>query len=372
MPSAGAKADPTMSHRAEQYQGQPPIEPNPLKQPRQGRVHFNPNLAKIRPFETIPHATEILLALNHRRFLSARQISRLFFRGESEMIADLHLRTKAMAAADRQANRRSLRPLKDLRLVTVVRPFVRGETVPLAQKEVVVLTAQGAEVARQLLANGNRTANLRWRSSWLEIDGTNQAHASLISDFYIAVRRATGGAWALRGWRDDRDLAQLIQLGQSSLGGLIPDAALVLEHDGDFHPLFLEIDLGTESVVSPRHARRDVTAKFERYQQYLSSGWQRDPLLAGIDRSPIVLFLTTSTTRLNHLLDAATQIGAEEIVCFATLDRLRGDLDPSLVIWGSDWICGNPPVSRVLPDILSSQVPSLATDEMTDHDNDWI
>ena len=157
------------------------------------------------------------------------------------MIADPHQRAKAIAAADRQVNRRTLRPLKDLELITVVRPFVRGETTPLAQKEVVVLTAQGANVVTQLLTGSERTSQSRWRSTWLEIDGTNQAHAALISDAYIALRRATGTTWKLRGWRDDRDLAQLIQLGQTTHNGLIPDAAFVLSNGQDIHPLFLEM-----------------------------------------------------------------------------------------------------------------------------------
>ncbi len=100
----------------------------PPKPPRQGRVHFNPDLARPRPLATIPHGSQTLLALDHRRCLTARQISRLYYRGAAEALPDPVERLRAIAAADRQVNRRILRPLKDGALITVVRPFLRGET----------------------------------------------------------------------------------------------------------------------------------------------------------------------------------------------------------------------------------------------------
>src|SRR5690606_5512419 len=101
--------------------------PPKTTRPRQGRVHLNPALARPQPLETIPHGTRVLLALDHRRCLTARQISRLFFRHDAEAIADPEARARAIAAADRQVNRRTLRPLKDGQLITVVRPFIMGE-----------------------------------------------------------------------------------------------------------------------------------------------------------------------------------------------------------------------------------------------------
>src|SRR5680860_839836 len=118
---------------------------------RQGRVHLNRELAKPRPLETIPHALPTLMALDQRRFLTARQIARLFFRNGIESIGDPESRVRAIAAADRQVNRRTLRPLKDAELITVVRPFLTGETTLLARKEVNVLTAKGAALVRGCL-----------------------------------------------------------------------------------------------------------------------------------------------------------------------------------------------------------------------------
>jgi hypothetical protein len=286
------------------------------------------------------------------------------------MITDPHQRAKTIAAADRQVNRRTLRPLKDLGLVTVVRPFLRGETTPLAQKEVVVLTARGAEVVRQLLAAADRTGSARWRANWLDIDGTNQAHASLISDTYIALRRATGDRWKLRGWRDDRDLAQLTQQGQTTLNGLIPDAAFVLANRDAYYPLFLEIDLGTESVLSPRHSTRDVAAKFERYRSYLIGHWQRDPLLEGIERRPHVLFLTTSARRLENLHAAAERVGVADAVHFSTIDRLVGDIAPHATIWELPWLSGPSGQRQGLAEFLDVQPRSLRSDVANDQPYD--
>ncbi len=71
------------------------------RQVRQGRVHLNPDLARPRPLETIPHSLSVMMALDQRRFLTARQISRLFYRGAAEAIADSEARAMALSAADR-------------------------------------------------------------------------------------------------------------------------------------------------------------------------------------------------------------------------------------------------------------------------------
>ncbi len=101
------------------------------------------------------------MALDQRRFLTARQISRLFLREQSEAISDREDRDRALAAADRQANRRILRPLKDGEYITVLRPFLTGETTPLARKEVNVLTAKGAAMVKQAYAEEELGRHLR-------------------------------------------------------------------------------------------------------------------------------------------------------------------------------------------------------------------
>jgi hypothetical protein len=301
---------------------------------------------------------ETLLALDHRRFLTARQLSRLYCRGEAEAIADPVARLRAIAAADRQVNRRTLRPLKDAELITVVRPFLRGETTPLAQKEAVVLTARGAELVRQAYAEAERGQGLRWRRSWLAIDGANHAHAALLTDWYILARRAMTEGLLLQGWRDDRDLAQLVQQGGCQLRDLIPDAVFVLTHrdasgSSRHTPFVLELDLGAETVTSGRFPTRDWTAKIERYLTYFAGPLSADPLWTGIVEPPRVLTLTTSEARLASLIQATAHAGGDDRFWFATLDRLRGDREPISVFWDAPWRTAGTARARSLGALLN-------------------
>src|SRR5680860_312971 len=294
---------------------------------RQGRVHLNRELAKPRPLETIPHALPTLMALDQRRFLTTHQISRLFYRGDAEAIPDPDARARALAAADRQANRRTLRPLKDSEYITVVRPFLTGETTPLARKEVTILTATGAAVVKQAYLDEESGRQLRWHRALLEMDNTNQAHAALLNDWFIVMRRSMVNGWHLRGWRDDRDLSQLTKQGATGFSGMIPDAVFVLSlrSDGakdDHVPWIVELDRGTESVFSVRQPTKDWTAKIERYLTYLAGPVHHDPLWRGINRQPRVLTLTSSIARRDNLIDATVNAGGDDRFWFATYQPL--------------------------------------------------
>jgi hypothetical protein len=275
--------------------------------------------------------------------LTARQISRLFYRGAAEAIADRDTRRRTIAAADRQANRRTLRPLKDGEYISVARPFLSGETTPLARKEVNLLTARGAELVRQVYRNDESGRTLRWHRALPEIENTNQAHAALLNDWYIVVRRALPDPWIVRAWRDDRQLSQLVQQGGAAFSGFIPDAVFVLSlrsddvKDGHF-PFLLELDRGTESVLSLRQPTRDWTAKIERYLTYFSGAYRDDPLFAGIDRMPPVLTLASSAERRDNLLHATRQAGGDDRFWFGTYQPLLFDQDPQQLFWHYAWI----------------------------------
>jgi len=301
--------------------------------------------------------------LDQRRCLTARQTPRLFVRGDAEAIVDPTARARALAAADRQVNRRTLRPLKDAEYVTVLRPFLTGDTSPLARKEVNVLTAKGAAIVRQLYADEELGRQLRWTRSLLELDNTNQAHGSLLTDWFILMRRAMRDGWQLRGWRDDRDLAQLTLQGATSFSGMIPDAVFVLSlrSDGakdDHFPWILELDRGTESIFSVRQPLKDWTAKIERYLTYLNGPIAHDPLWRGIAREPRVLTLTSTVTRRDHLLAATEAAGGDDRFWFATYQPLLTDRDPGPLFWQDPWSLpsGN---TVTIADFLGVSVPSL-------------
>jgi hypothetical protein len=333
---------PARLHALEKIVIEDPTPPQPSasqNRPRQGRVHLNRELARPRPLETIPHALAVLMMLDQRRFLTARQISRLFLREEAEALLDPVARARALAAADRQVNRRILRPLKDSELVTVVRPFLTGATTPLARKEVNVLTAQGAALVRQAYLDEELGRQLKWHRGLAGIDNTNQAHAALLNDVFILLRRSMGCGWTLRGWRDDRDLAQLVQQGAASFGGFVPDAVFVLSLHSDtikdeHFPFMLELDRGTESVFSLRQPTRDWTAKIERY---LAGAQQTDPLWRGITHRPVVLTLAPTAARRDSLLEASGKIGGDDRFCFGTYQPLLSDADPRQLCWEYPW-----------------------------------
>jgi len=280
--------------------------------------------------------------LDQRRFLTARQISRLFLRGDAEAILDPATRARALAAADRQVNRRILRPLKDSELVSVVRPFLTGETTPLARKEVNLLTAQGAALVRQAYLDEELGRQLKWHRGLAGIDNTNQAHAALLNDVFILLRRGMGSGWTLRGWRDDRDLSQLTQQGAIGVGGFGPDAVFVLSLRSDtakdeHFPFMVELDRGTESVWSLRQPTRDWTAKIERYLTYLAGSQRSDPLWRGVSHPPIVLTLAATANRRDTLLEATRQIGGDDRFWFATYQPLLADHDPRRLLWHAPW-----------------------------------
>lgn len=283
------------------------------------------------------------MALDQRRFLTARQISRLFFRGEREAIADPLIRDRALTAADRQTNRSTLRPLKDAELITVLRPFVTGETTPLTRKEVNVLTTKGAALVRQAFIDEELGRQPHWSRSLLEIDNTNQAHSALLNDWFILMRRAMRDGWQLRGWRDDRDLAQLTNQGATGFTGMIPDAVFVLSLRSDrakdeHFPFILELDRGTESVLSVRQPLKDWTAKIERYLRYVAGPIDQDPLWAGIARPPQILTLTSSIPRRDNLIEATAAVGGNDRFWFATYQPLLTDRDPKVLFWDADWV----------------------------------
>lgn len=212
----------------------------------------------------------------------------------------------------------------------------------MTRKEVNVLTTTGAAIVRQAYADEELGRQLRWSRSLLEIENTNQAHSALLNDWFILTRRAMGDGWQLRGWRDDRDLAQLTAQGATGFTGMIPDAVFVLSlrSDGtkDEHfPWIVELDRGAESVFSVRQPMRDWTAKIERYLHYLAGPVHHDPLWRGIGRSPNVLTLTSSITRRDNLIEATANAGGDDRFWFATYQPLLVDRDPLPLFWDSRW-----------------------------------
>ncbi len=282
-------------------------------------------------------------------------MSRLCFRGEAETIPDPEARAKAIANADRYANRSTLRPLKDLQLIQAIRPWLRGEEGGLCRRETNVLTAQGAALVQAWYDEEGKGRRVRWSPSLLELDGTNQAHAEAIVDVYVAFARAVTPPLLFWGWKDDRELARLAGEGGTTLRTGIPDAVFVLSRPSDegydHLPCFVEVDRGTETVWAGDGRKRDWKGKIERYEAYFGGPVRRDPLFRGMERSPLVLCLTTSPRRLEHLLAATAAVTTSDRYAFATLDALL-DPAPRTVLDGPLWRTPGEPSVRALREHL--------------------
>lgn len=267
-------------------------------------------------------------------------MSRLCFRGEAEAIPDPEDRARAIANADRYANRSTLRPLKDLQLIQAIRPWLRGEDGGLCRRETHVLTAEGAELVQAWYEDERNGRRVRWTPSLVELDGTNQAHAEAIVDVYIALKRAIVPPLLFWGWKDDRELARLAGEGGTALRTGIPDAVFVLSRPGDdgydHLPCFVEVDRGTETVWAGDARKRDWKAKIERYEAYFAGPFSRDPLFRGLDRLPTVLCLTTSPRRLENLREATAAVTTSDRYAFTTLDALLAS-GPQAVLEGAWW-----------------------------------
>ncbi|MGI8482656.1 MAG: hypothetical protein ACR2OU_00140 [Thermomicrobiales bacterium] len=185
----------------------------------------------------------------------------------------------------------------------------------------------------------------------------------MINDWYIVMRRVMGDGWQLRGWRDDRDLAQLTQQGATAFTGMVPDAVFVLSlrSDGvkdDHFPFMLELDRGTESIFSVRQPLKDWTAKIERYLTYLAGPITQDPLWQGIARQPRVLTLTSTATRRDNLLAATAAAGGDDRFWFATYQSLLIDRDPVPLFWHMPWQVPSG-LTVTMTDFLDVSLPSL-------------
>ena len=257
--------------------------------------------------------------------MTSSQTSRLFFQDGIELLSG-EARRRAIANAERYANRSTLRPLKDLQLIQAVRPWLRAKDGGLCRRETHILTEAGARLVQQWLDEQGRGERIRWSPAVLEIDGTNQAHAEAIVDCSIAFTRAVTSPLVFWGWKDDRELMRLAREGATTFQAGVPDAIFVITATVDGRrrhaPFFLELDRGTETVTALDGRKRDWTAKIERYERYFAGGYPADPLFRGLDQPPVVLVVATSARRLGNLMEATLAVTPSRRYRFTTLGDL--------------------------------------------------
>jgi hypothetical protein len=223
-----------------------------------------------------------------------------------------------------------------------------------------VLTANGARlVKQQLLTIGS--GQLRWTRKTDKISNQTIEHALAINELYVLASRAAElQEVRLHDWLDDRQLTAMRTQGQLKLLS-IPDAFVVLEYQGRFCAHFVEIDTGSETVIGRRSPRSWVRTIAD-YGRYFRESYATEGYFKGFV-APIVLTITSSQTRLEHLLEATKRGGGAGVYWYTTTQQLEAtqedptthritSFDPS-VLWQPIWRVVNDPAPRSLLDRLA-------------------
>ncbi len=187
-----------------------------------------------------------------------------------------------------------------------------------------VLDAKGRNVVKTHLDQFEETPHYQTRHRPTAL--RPYIHPYAITDFYCQLRVACRGQQhQLWGWQDDKDLASLRLRGELH-SPHIPDAFFV----ANAKPHFLEVDMGTESIISYTD-RNDWVKKIEDYGSYLDGydAWYYSdfPDLA----SPVVLIVTISNERATHILGAIGKARGQGAYWVSTMQAVKKDF------WGSHW-----------------------------------
>jgi hypothetical protein len=213
-------------------------------------------------------------------------------------------------AARKAANERCLRRLKDRQLVET-RQAILPHRHHMMRREYHVLTRTGFLLWRDVLIARGQTPP-EWDSARSDIQPEALAHALSLNDVAIALARGCqdrGGQ--IRAWIDE--FVSLSQAGHVHFSGFRPDAAALVQLNDGQALYFVEVDRGTEPVNSD--AANSWQTKMEAYLPYLEAGFAHDPFFAG-QPAPLLLVITISPVRLNHLMTTTAAIGIGERAWF--------------------------------------------------------
>jgi hypothetical protein len=331
---------------------------------KRNRYRLDPSQIRDFPLRHIPHGREVLVALDQHALLTNGQIARLLFDGQANADGELRALYAAEKAAAKQLHR-----LWESRLLDRKSVILSSKRTGLPYHHFVnVLTAQGAAAVEEHYCNEGTTRPLRWTRTTAEISNQSVEHILAINDAYVLVQRACDRAGVrLFGWRDDRQLSAM-QRARETYFISIPDAFFALARGGRVHGYFLEIDLGTESIGGER-STRIWREKIDGYGHYLRDRYRDELFFEGIPM-PFVLTITTTTGRLEHMLDetraiagavhcwytTADAISPEVVIAGAGAGRARPGFDPE-VFWRPIWRSIDSPTPQVLPGFDRDQTP---------------
>ncbi|MDP9356020.1 MAG: replication-relaxation family protein [Chloroflexota bacterium] len=290
-----------------------PIKPETRS--RRGRLVRADSAARHVPLPAIERGTEILRLLDAHLYLSNDQIETLLFR-QGRTATGKPRSPKGAAYAANTA----LRRLFDSGYVDRIPVFLPGLKPHTVKSHYVnVLSTRGARVAAELLKQEGRAP--RWRRPLLPHPWQPILHGYWIRQFAVIGRAACEAQnWRWWSWFDDRQLAAL-KKEHGARFAAVPDGFFVITNpeSGKDFPHFLEIDLGTETVTARSPHRLDWRGKVESYLDYMDRHFREQ---FGLVSLPIVLTVTESEKRLEHLLAATGHAGGGGRFWFTTLDQL--------------------------------------------------
>lgn len=325
-----------------------PIE----KKPRRPRLHHDPHLAQPQPNERISQMHPALFAINRHRFLKNSQIHDLLFRG----LPNASGQARSTAASVRAANGTCLIRLKDRELITRL-PINLAAASPWAFPHPVnVLTRAGLDELRRFV-DAEEIADFIPRPLAKKLPFRTLDHEVAVRDVAIQFERAAIARDCDFGyWLGDEDFEEYKAAHFS--GKMIPDGFFLLSDGERYHPQFLEIDMGSQTVASGGRGGtatiKDWTTKIGRYLDYLPH-FGDDPLFTGL-ADPLLLTVTTSPKRMQSLLDASRKSGAGAECWFTTFARFVADWPESAL--GRIWTTPESSRMTALCDRLCSQAPS--------------
>lgn len=319
-------------------QADKPAQPHTHRK-HQGRIHRDPALRKrpLRPLEAIPYGQTILTEIDRFRFLTNLQVGELVYRStltkDNRPRSDTHYQDPC---------NRVLADLFDLKLIERIPVFqTHQRTGNLFQAAVNILTRKGAEAVQAACDRADRGETPRWTPDLKRYTSQKIDHELAINDLAIALRRAVdaiGGV--VLDWHDDDLLERHKQT--TRFGNFTPDGWCVVQMPGGrLCPLFVEVDRGTEVILSGSGSTKDWKTKIERYGDYFAFRYQDDPFYAdlGYDpramAKPVVLTETTSPERLANMLKATAAAGGYGTYWYTTRQAIFGTPDMKQGVFGA-------------------------------------
>jgi hypothetical protein len=155
-------------------------------------------------------------------------------------------------------------------------------------------------------------------------------HHLYINDVRIALLQSIAAhSFTLEAWHDERTLKrnhkdEVVSIhapdGEEEQTRLYPDAYVAFRTDSLRFHRFIEVDRGTETVVSTGQMLRGWGRKVACYQAYYRNGFFERRYNA---KGMAVLTVTTSEKRLANLKQATEHLGGNEVFWFSTFERVN-------------------------------------------------